>query len=335
MTARLPDSQGLLVLPRLNIQNANAISSPMTHGFLAMTAFLGLMWALERKLPELGLPSLTFNSVGVICHGCEEEVQDGYVKSFRLSRNPVGKDGAPAAIVEEGRMNLDVTLVFGVVGARDGAANVLLASEPQRDDVACRIGEVVSTMRIAGGTVLPTRKAQPRAVRPRLLAWDEDDETRAARFRGLRRQWLPGSVLVGRDDLLALRLEQLRQCRPESTLLDAWLDLSRFNWRPAGRPAGAPDDEKVAWTHDRTGWIVPIPVGYAALSPLQPAGSVLRARDDRTPFRFVETIYSMGEWLGVHRLEQIGDMLWYADTEPDSGLYRCRNDYPQRRHAWA
>ena len=44
-----PDFTHLLVLPRLRVQNANAISSPLTHGFPSMTAFLGLMWALERK----------------------------------------------------------------------------------------------------------------------------------------------------------------------------------------------------------------------------------------------------------------------------------------------
>ena len=36
--------QALLVLPRLRVQNANAISSPLTHGFPSVTAFTGLMW---------------------------------------------------------------------------------------------------------------------------------------------------------------------------------------------------------------------------------------------------------------------------------------------------
>ncbi len=52
MSATLPDNDGLLILPRLRIQNANAMSSPFTHGFPAITAFIGLMWALERKLAE-------------------------------------------------------------------------------------------------------------------------------------------------------------------------------------------------------------------------------------------------------------------------------------------
>ena len=43
-------TKALLVLPRLRVQNANAISSPMTWGFPAITAFTGLMTALERRL---------------------------------------------------------------------------------------------------------------------------------------------------------------------------------------------------------------------------------------------------------------------------------------------
>ena len=89
----LPFSDGLLILPRLRVQNANAISSPLTHGFPSMTAFLGLMWALARKLEAHDLP-LAFDSVGVICHDFDEQVTEGgYVKAFRLTRNPVDKDG--------------------------------------------------------------------------------------------------------------------------------------------------------------------------------------------------------------------------------------------------
>jgi hypothetical protein len=38
------------------VQNANAIASPLTHGFPSITAFTGLMWALERKLAQAGMP---------------------------------------------------------------------------------------------------------------------------------------------------------------------------------------------------------------------------------------------------------------------------------------
>ena len=51
------------------------------------------------------------------------------------------------------------------------------------------------------------------------------------------------------------------------------------------------------------------------------------ARDATTPFRFVESLYSIGEWIGPHRLQKPQDLLWYADSQPEQGLYRCRNDY--------
>ena len=70
-----------------------------------------------------------------------------------------------------------------------------------------------------------------------------------------------------------------------------------------------------------------MPVGYGALGPVHAAGSVPNARDATTPFRFVESLYSIGEWIGPHRLQKPQDLLWYADSQPDEGLYRCRNDY--------
>ncbi|MGQ0711939.1 MAG: type I-F CRISPR-associated protein Csy2 [Rhodoferax sp.] len=105
--------QVILVLPHLRIQNANAIASPLTHGFPSITAFTGVMWALQRKLAQAGVP-LQLHGVGVVCHHHQEQVTQGYVRSFNLTRNPVDKDGSTAAIVEEGRMHLQITLVLAV-----------------------------------------------------------------------------------------------------------------------------------------------------------------------------------------------------------------------------
>ena len=86
----LPHFTHLLVLPHLKVHNANAVSSPLTHGFPSITAFLGLMWALERKTRAAGL-DLEFGAVGVVCHDRQEQTTEGgFVKSFRLTRNPVG-----------------------------------------------------------------------------------------------------------------------------------------------------------------------------------------------------------------------------------------------------
>lgn len=326
MSTSLPESQGLLVLPRWRLQNANAISSPLTHGFPSMTAFLGLMWALERKLCTQGV-GLVFDSVGVVCHDFDEQVTEGgYTKAFRLTRNPVDKDGSTAAIVEEGRIHLDVTLVFGVSG------ELVLQEAEARQEAVDLIAETLSCMRVAGGSVLPSRKPDARRG-AELIRLAEDPEEARKQFRRLRRRWLPGFALVCRDDLLAQRLAGLKASEPAACALDALLDLSRFNWRvsPATSDEGSSgsDDRKpVEWKHDRSeGWIVPIPVGYGALSELHPGGSVKNARDGQTAFRFVESLYSMGQWIGPHRLRSARDFLWYGHSDVETGLYRCRNDF--------
>lgn len=314
----MPSFTHLLVLPHLKVHNANAISSPLTHGFPSITAFLGLMWALERKTRLTGL-DLEFGAAGVICHDHQEQTTEGgFVKSFRLTRNPVGKDGKTAAIVEEGRIHLELSLVLAInAGAWDADAQ-------QRD--LHTIAELLQGMRIAGGTLLPATQAPTSRHRPWLTNFTGSDDDRRREFRKLCARLLPGSALVARDDLIDQRLNVLQTTAPDATRLEAWLSLSRINWHYGAKA----DGNKGAWQHDRgkgSGWLVPIPVGYAALGELQEAGSVPNTRDATTPFRFVESLYSMGEWIGPHHLHTPQDLLWYADSRPDKGLYRCRNDY--------
>lgn len=309
----------LLVLPRLRVQNANAISSSMTWGFPSITAFTGLMTALERRLGAKA--GITFNSVGVICHGFEAQVtQGGYTRSFHLTRNPVLQDGSTAAIVEEGRVHLDITLVFEVKLAQH------YGDDAARAELAAEIGDMVAGMRIAGGSVMPPLSVgpSPRRGLPQFTLLGDKAEDRAKTFKRLSRRWLPGFALVLRDDVLQTRFEQLRETTPTTTLLDAWLDLSRINHR-----ATQGDDGTVTWQIDkREGWLVPIPVGYAALTPTpHPAGTVAGARNPNVPFEFVESVYSIGQWISPHRLDNIQQLMWRPTYDPALGLYRCVNDY--------
>jgi CRISPR-associated protein Csy2 len=320
--AVLPHIPALLLLPRIRVQNANAISSPMTWGFPAMTAFLGLMTALERRL---GLNAgIAFRAVGVVCHGFEAQVTtEGYTRAFHLTRNPVLADGSTAGIVEEGRVHLELSLVFDVLISADkqGAA--------ERQALVDLVAHTLASMRLAGGSVMPALPmAQARRGKPTLELEAQDDEKKAQQFRQLMRRCLPGFALVSRDDLLQQRLVALQAETPEASALDAWLDLSRWNHRAAPGEDTAEGNPTHWKTDARPGWTVPIPVGYAALSDLQPAGSVTNARDAHTPFRFVETLWSMGQWVSPHRLKKLDDLLWYAETQGDAhDVYRCCNDY--------
>lgn len=315
--AECPYFDHLLVIPHIRVQNANSISSPLTHGFPSMTAFLGLMWALERKTTEAGL-DLQFNAIGVVAHSHEEQVTEGgFVHSLRLTRNPIDKDGSTVAIVEEGRMHMEVSLVFAI------QSPALQEDLTQAESLATKVRDLLSQMRIAGGSVIPSRAPRYKQ-QPYIAAFENDDQAREALFRKLRMRLLPGFVLVERQDLLEQRQASLKAQQEDASALDAWLSLARWNWHST---ANEDPTKKADWSHDRSGWVVPIPLGYGALSELQPAGSVANTRDKETPFRFVESLYGIGEWLSPHRLHSAEHMLWYADSQPENGLYRCRNDY--------
>jgi len=216
-----------------------------------------------------------------------------------------------------GRIHLDVTLVFSAFW-KDTASDIFLQDKKQEREAACKdIAQCVSTMRIAGGSIIS------KALTPEIFSIPTDRDERARDFRYWRRRWLPGFALVSRKDLLQQCWEKLLKGNSDATLLDALLDLSCFNYR-----AEILQNGKVKWTHDRqkgTGWIVPIPIGYSALSPLYGPGSVSNARDTTAPFRFVESLYSIGQWISPHRLCDVDELLWEPAPQAEEGLYLLRN----------
>lgn len=311
----MPDINTVLILPRLRVQAANAVSGPLTWGFPSPTAFTGFAHALERKLAQ-ELPE-GFNGVGIICHRFEPQVfkpPGSFTRVFCLTRNPVGKDGRTAALIEEGRAHLEVTLVIGLkdwVPEDDRAAFLDL------------INRNVMSMRLAGGSLLPQRPGLRFA--PRIETWPEDETSQQNTFRRLRRHWLPGFALTLREDRLSQALEQLRESQPEATALDALLDTTRLNIEPDPTPD---THGETTWrVQRRDGWLVPLPIGYAGLSELYEPGQVLNSRDSQTPFRFVENLYSLGEWVSPHRINQLEQLLWYTQADSESGIYRCNNRY--------
>jgi CRISPR-associated protein Csy2 len=309
-----PEFDHLLVIPHLKVQNANAVSSPLTHGFPSMTAFLGQMWALERKTAAQGL-DLRFKAVGVICHDYQEQITEGgHVHAFCLTRNPLDKSGSSAAIVEEGRIHLEISLVFAL---QSKILTQAFENHETQAQIATDVRRILDNMRIAGGSVLYSSTVSLRQ-QPYIVALTGTEQDRNQCFRRLKYRLLPGFALVARDDLLEERYKALQAENSEASRLDAWLSLSRINVRYT---------EKSGWEDDRNGWIVPIPVGYGVLSGPHEAGTVANTRDDKTPFCFVESLYSIGQWLSPHHIQSPEQLLWYADYQSDPGRYRCCNDY--------
>lgn len=319
MTAEQPVA--LLLLPHLRVQNANAISSPLTWGFPAPTAFTGFVHALSRRLPERLPLDLALGGVGIVCHAFEPQTAGGYVKVFSLTRNPLDRKGESPSFAEEGRVHLDVSLVVEVSGDE-----VLDLNDADRYALAGHILDLAHGMRLAGGSILPGEPDEDHS--PALYPLPSASEDRALLKRKLQHRLLPGFALVSRQDLLAEHLAELQEEAPEATPLDALLDRTALHWdcEPGEDRHGNPT---ATWqVRPRPGWLVPITVGYAAISPLHAPGTVKNSRDPSIPFRFVESLYSLGQWLSPHRVADVGDLLWRHQADPEAGTYLCTNAYP-------
>lgn len=306
-SASHPIETGALLLSHLRLRGANLISSPHTWGFPAPSAFTGFVHALQRELNAHGA-AVQFTGVGIVCHDHEAQVHDGgYVQTLRMARSPLDADGTPR-IAEDARTHLDVSLVIGVTGEHAPT------SDRQAEAMAQQLLDMAPMRRLAGGSIELSRRPG--------MGWVwSDPEQREVALRRLKRRLLPGFALVDRSELLESHLAALRSQHAGANALDALLDLIALHHEP---PADGQDGR---WTRKRreSGWLVPIPAGYGAISPVYEAGSVKNARDPNVPFRFVESLLTLGEWRSPHRIRALNDLLWRHAAEQDAGLYRVRN----------
>lgn len=278
-----------VLLKRLQVQNANALSSPFTFGFPAVTAFLGFAHALQRQLnPTADPDELLITGVGIISHALDlQDHQENYSRTLRLTANPLDKDGSRPSFVEEGRCHLTVSLVLEVENLPNGRAREnLIRDLPNRLLARCKL---------AGGDILSVANVQ-------ILADNK------AGLRAL----MPGYALLERRDLM------LEAMQAGQDALDALHGLLQIRHRSTLNA-----DEKTATWHSsraQAGWIVPIAVGYHALTAV---GMAAQQRDEQTPHRFVESVITVGEFVMPYRLNGLADLIWRYQHAPDSAVYLC------------
>ncbi len=306
-------SKMYLLLRQVKIHNANAFSSPLTIGFPAMTAWLGAMHALERKLRRNeALSSIRLKKLAVSCHDFNLQTYKGpgdYVNSVIITSNPLRKKGSSferPPFIEEARVHLTVSLLIEVDGL--SSSNYLIFDE--------KTTKALNGMKIAGGDILdfspiddPIKSTSTRGSR--ILLVDEDNEKDVRRAI---RSLMPGYVLIERRRLLRQRQEKQEQ----QDTLQALLDLLALHYEH--------DDEHDTWhlqPRKEQGWLVPIVTGFKGLTPL---GHVANQRDASTLHRFAEPVLTLGEFKMPHHFQDINQMMWQYHYDEQDGLYVCVNE---------
>ncbi|MCB0739225.1 MAG: type I-F CRISPR-associated protein Csy2 [Bacteroidetes bacterium] len=283
----------LLILPRINVQNANALSSPFTIGFPAMTAWLGAVHALQRQLQQAGYSTIQFESVGVVSHQFDLQTHRGsgdFVSSIIGTGNPLDKDGNRPSFIEEARAHLTASLVIEFSGI----------SADDKEDVLPVISQLMhAQLKIAGGDILTFEK-------PYFVNSESASDTQK-----ILRKLMPGYVLLERRELMREAMENGQDA------LDALIDYLAIHH------SCTQEGEKVVWQSGRKqkGWLVPIAVGFQGISPLAQA---LNQRDAEAPHRFAESVVTLGEFKMVHHIDDLSIMQWRYHTDVENNLYLCK-----------
>ena len=289
----------ILLIPHLRIHNANALSSPFTIGFPAMTAWLGATHALQRKLSEQGI-ALTVAATGVISHYMDLQTYRGsndFVSSIVGTGNPLDKTGARSSFIEEARCHLDMSLLVELQGV----------IQEQEEAIKERVTNILhSNMKIAGGDIQTFRP-------PEIFVIEENNKADLGR---LTRKVMPGYALIERRDLMVEAMEQGQDA------MSALIEYVAIH-----HSCEQSEDDEVNWKSRRktqpdkpAGWIVPIATGFHGISDL---GQAKNQRDPDTPHRFAESLVTLGEFKMPHRFESITDLLWRYQVDVENNLYQC------------
>lgn len=292
-----------LLLPEIQIQNANALSSLCTIGFPAMTAWMGAVHALERKvrLTE-SLHEVRFISLGLISHESRLQVYKNpgdYHYSIAISSNPLRKKGGNTferpPFIEDPRIHLKVSLLIECRGVTGDNKNELLET----------VGDLLPLLKMAGGDVLTCK---PPAIY--FASEDKPEEQKKILHR-----LMPGFAVIERRHLL----EQAEN--GEGDTLDTLLSFLTIHHEAEINK----ENEVRAWTSKRreTGWLIPLVVGFQGLTRL---GKMKTQRDPNVLHRFAEPVITLGEFKMSYRFASVEEMMWHYEYDEDNDLYICKNE---------
>lgn len=285
----------ILLIPHIKIHNANALSSPFTIGFPAMTAWLGAVHALQRKLNANGFGELRFSATAVISHRCDLQTHKGvgdFVHSIVGTGNPLDKTGARSAFIEEARCHLDASLLIEFSGIEKDDESIMLE----------RIIHLLNSMKMAGGDIQSFYDPDVWRV----------EEGNDMQIRSLTRKLMPGYAIIERRELMVDAMQQGQDA------MDALLEYLAIH-----HSCEQDDDGSVTWASQRktAGWIVPIATGFHGLTEVSEAKN---QRDADTPHRFAESIVTLGEFKMPHRIHSLNEILWRYQVESENNLYLCQ-----------
>ncbi len=326
-----------LLFKEIAIENANTIAGSLSYGFPALNGIMGAVHNLSRKLQD---SHTHLGGVMIVCENYQLHTFQAHPFAdavFKQSRKPLTRKGETAAIIEEGKMHLTLSLIVEVKTNRENWQR--LRQESEAEEYCKKVQSLLLQQRIAGGNILSIGKTE-------LFEATKKQEMIA--------NLLPGFVLVDASKELVTITKELQSgqvhgldgfgeiqelkdeldepvltgvpAQPQATALDALIEVATLHHLP-------PDEQNKEWrtysVKTGKGWLVPIAVGYQGIAPQVASGEMQNCRTQDYPSQFVETVYSLGKWIFPNRIKsnEWNKYFWrYAPVQNDLYLIQ-QTDY--------
>lgn len=325
------DSTRAIIIPAARIDNVSVAPGAFVLSPPGPTAFLGLMNKMELDLRRDGIigEDGLFTGASLIVH--EFEVSPGHRRIPPEMRGEHGDKAGSMIDDPEGRMLCSIVL------------RVELNDLERLEDVRAYLERNLRRYRIGGGRVVSA------GVRSQDAGTDSPPVVRPVEAAADQRQLLellqslpPGAALADRTPLLAkgaensgdgldrlLNLLAWKQRRAQA--LEGEMEVSGAEGPEAAKDPTKPAKQKpgeATWHRAGKGWLVPVNVGWRALSRVAKRAG-MREAEGVLGHAWVEDVVGLGEWISTRKAFRrdgfAQGLFWYygyyGEVPPPEGPY--------------
>lgn len=280
-----------LIIPRMKVSNANAMSAPFIIGVPSITSFMGFSHKLQLEIQNNINQNIRFIKTGISVHSFNlRSIKSGKYSLLSVTRNPLLRSGNPRSFIEEAKCNFEVSIINEVSG--------LPVSD--NDKLVSWINNSLLGYKVSSGDLLSFKK-------PFIYSIDMD---KYEEVKGLLKKLMLGYVLTERKDLIIKRINEEKRKNSLDSLLDY---LKVF----------VHEDKDHIKNHFKieSGWLVPISVGYHGLTT--PEKIINECREPKFNHVFCESLVTLGEFKLPTTINNIDDFLWEYAHDSEKNYFYC------------
>lgn len=286
------------VINHVKVEMCNAKSGDILYGFPSVSAFLGSIHNIERKIrSSLEIDFFKFDGIAIVSHSCSclaDSDRNFGDLSFHQPRFPLDSGGNSQPFANEVYANMDCSVIVDVHFDNDKFNDYIgssLSEEKFFDSLSLKIFDLLKINKFCSGNVVDVKNVC-------FCKHDEDS------FSNIIRSLTPGYVLKNRSEIL-------NDCPDGEDLLQFIFSLTRksYQWNE--------NDDKWNFIQHYDGeFLVPIEIGYVQIQSNENV-ECTKLRNQFSEHFIVESLYSIGEWLKPYKIDDFESVCWkYVDKNP-------------------